>query len=544
MGVLLPLMRQLSIVDKKIGIVRFEPNWAQLQLIEEVERQLQTRGRVRLILLKARQLGMSTVSEALAFHLLFMVPYYRAMILANKEKSAQSILNMTKLFWETSPYRRLYTLKYNSRNDLAWRETHSSIKIATAGRTTASDLGRGDTLHFLHASEVAFWFSPEDVMLSVEQTMPNSEMTACILESTANGIGNYFERTWKDATAGDVEYVPMFFSWLDHYEYDADYARIDSTQPLGPLDDEERTLTALGATKAQLVWRRWMIRNKTQGDPLKFAQEYPATPEQAFIATGTNVFNYPLLKAAYEPQPGVPGRLLRHGQQVTFEVDPAGPLLMFKRPNDRDDDWSNYVVAGDPTHRTRMGNDYACAQVFNRRTLEQVAVWRGRIDPGHFGEELFKLGLYFNTALVSSEVEGPSSAAIGALQQMNYPRIYRRARPDATPGKQGGDIWGWMTTMQSKHFMMGVVKKYLADQSLTIHDAITFGEMRDYITDEDGKMRPADNEKGHDDTVMALAQALACHYLEGPMMPYGSNTEPVQPWGDEAPPWESWPEAS
>jgi hypothetical protein len=124
---------------------------------------------------------------------------------------------------------------------------------------------------------------------------------------------------------------------------------------------------------------------------------------------------------------------------------------------------------------------------------------------------------------------------------MNYPNIYKRARPDSTPGKQGGDIWGWMTTQQSKHFMMGVAKKYLADGDLEIHDAQTFAEMKEYVTDEDGKMRPADSDKGHDDTVMALAQALACHYLEGPMRPYGSaGPDNTPPWGDGAPPWEAW----
>ena len=537
-------MKQLYVVTKDVGsgITRFDPNWAQLQFISEVERQLADRGRVRLILLKARQLGMSTVSEALAFLFLFVFDNYRAMILANKEKSAQSILNMTKLFWETSPFASMYTMKYNSRNDLAWRETRSSIKIATAGRSTESDIGRGDTLHFLHASEVAFWFAPEGVMTSVDQTLPERDGTAIILESTANGMGNYFERTWKQATAGEIDYVPMFFSWLDHYEYNAEEAKIDSTQPLGPLDEEERALQAMGANKDQLVWRRWMIRNKLQGDPLMFAQEYPAIPEQAFIATGSNVFSYPHLRAAYQPREPVPGVLYREGQHVTFRPDPTGPLMLYAAPNERDQDWSQYIVAGDPTHRTRLGNDYACAQVFNRHTLEQVATWRGRVDPGHFGEELYKLGLYYNTAIVSSEVEGPSSAAIGVLLGMNYSRIYKRARPDSTPGKQGGDIWGWMTTMQSKHFMMGVAKKYLADGSLILHDAQTFAEMKDYIVDEDGKMRPSDNDRGHDDTVMALAQALACHYLEGPMQPYGfgSNPDISPPWGDNPAPWENW----
>lgn len=542
--ILLPMMRQLYIATKDIGlgISKFDPNIVQLRLIGEIEHQLKTKGRVRLITLKARQMGISTVSEAFAFLCLFMYDNYRAQILANREKSAQSILAMTKLFWNTSPFRKLYSLHYNSRNDMSWVETGSSIKIATAGRSTGSDVGRGDTLHFLHASEIAFWHDPYEIMNSISQALPLTQGTTMILESTANGMGNYFEQTWKAATANEVEFTPMFFSWLDHHEYTAEWAKLDGLdQPLGALDDEERALTALGATKSQLIWRRYALKNLCGGDELKFAQEYPAIPEQAFIATGTNVFNYPLLRAAYQPEAGVPGRLYRNGQDVRFEPDPMGPMTLYRAPDELNPEWSQYVVAGDPTHRTRIGNDYACAQVFNRHTLEQVATYRARVEPGGFGQELYKLGLYYNTALVSSEVEGPSSTAIGVLLGMNYPRLYRRERPDNTPGKQKGDIWGWMTTTQSKGFMMGVVKKYLADRSLILHDSQTFEEMRDYITDEDNKMRPADEEHGHDDTVMALAQALACHYLEGPMMPfYGHQSAGNPPWGNGPPPWESW----
>ncbi len=540
---LLPLMQQLHVASKKIGVVPFRLNWAQLLLLEEVEKQFRETGKVRLILLKARQMGMSTFTEALAFLMLFMFENYRATVIANKEKSAQTILAMTKLFWETSPYHAagLDHLHYNSRNDLSWRRSKSSIQVYTAGRTTESDVGRGGMLHFMHASELAFWYAAEGVMSSIMQSLAEVPGSVIILESTANGIGNYFERTWKEATSGDEnDYTPMFFSWLNHFEYNAEYARLDATQPLGKLSEEEKALKALGASKSQLVWRRWCVKNRCQGDELIFAQEYPAIPEQAFIATGTNLFNYPQLRAAYEPMDGTQGVLYRDGQSVTFHPDPTGPLTIFKNPPRGDPEWSNYLVAGDPTHRTHIGDDYACAQVINRHKLEQVAVYRGRVDPGHFGEELFKLGLYYNTALTSSEVEGPSSAAIGVLQGLNYPRIYRRARPDSTPGKQTGDIWGWQTTMQSKHFMMGIVKKYLADGDMIIHDATTFAEMRDYVTDIDGKMGPADKDKGHDDTVMAMAQALACHFLEGPQMPYSGPPDPTPPWGDGTPPWDNW----
>lgn len=526
-NVLLPMCRRLSIVDKRIGVVKLDPNWAQTAFVEDFERQMNTRGRVRTIILKARQLGMSTVTEACLFNMCFIVPHYRGLIVTHEVPASQRLLEMTQLYWDTYPFRSVFSRpKYNSRNDLVWSDTSSGIRIATAGKKGSEGVGRSNTIHFLHASEVAFWDNPEGIMLGLTQAIPDAaEGTAIVLESTANGIGNFFEQTWKKATAGENEYVPLFFPWISHYEYRASAIGIPHYN-LGALDDEERTLQAIGVDDDQLAWRRWMIVNKCNSDPLQFAQEYPATPEQAFIATGTNVFHYPLLYAAYEPEPGVKGRLLRDGQHVTFEHDPTGPLTLYRQPDTGT--WGDYIVAGDPTHTTR--GDYAVAQVLNRRTLEQVAVYRAKVEPMSFGQELFKLGVFYNTALVSSEAEGPSSAAIGQLHALNYPRLYRRARPDATPGKQRGDIWGWMTTRQSKAFMVGVVKKYLVDRSITIHDSETFSEMKDYVIRDGGEMGPADEENGHDDTVMALAQACACNFQEGPILPYGGETTDPPTW--------------
>src|SRR5690606_19575854 len=111
------------------------------------------------------------------------------------------------------------------------------------------------------------------------------------------------------------------------------------------------------------------------------------------------------------------------GMRVTFVHDPQGPLTIFKAPNP-DKDWGVYLVSGDPTRTTR--GDFAVSEVISRHTLEQVAEWRGRTDPGSFAEELFKLGLYYNTAYITAEVEGPGEMTIGKLLGMQYPFLYKR----------------------------------------------------------------------------------------------------------------------
>jgi hypothetical protein len=518
---LLPLIRNLKILTQELQTVPFEPNWAQIEYLRVAEEQLATTGRVRIIVLKARQLGISTVTEALAFTLAFLYNDYRAYVLAHEIPASQNLLIMTRRYWDTYPFKALYGApKHASRNTLAWDSTGSSIHIGTAGNKAT---GRSNTLHFLHASEVAFWPNPREVFLSVRQTVPQSPGTGIVLESTANGMGDLFQETWLASENGDTEYTPLFFPWHRHPRYTASYIGIPYAT-LGHLSSEERALVSMGISDDRLAWRRWAIRNLCQNDLLKFMQEYPATPEEAFIASGTNVFPYDHLAACYEPLQGYKGMLRRNGNQSTFHSSQDGPLTIFSRPSP-DQDWgAYYLVAGDPTHTTR--GDFAVAQVINRRTMEQVAVWRARIDPGTFAEELFKLGMYYNIAMVSNEIEGPGYMTIGKLLGMNYPKIPRRTRADNTPGKLS-ENYGWSTTVQSKNLMIGTLLKYVVDRSITIHDKNTFTEMQNYVTLDNGGYGPA-QENGYDDCVMSLAQAVAIHDSEPPLMAYGQGAVDVR----------------
>jgi hypothetical protein len=244
---------------------------------------------------------------------------------------------------------------------------------------------------------------------------------------------------------------------------------------------------------------------------------------------------------------------MRDGARVKFVADPSGPLVVFSRPSP-DKDWGRYVVGADATHTTF--GDYAVGQVLNRQSLEQVAVFRDRVDPGTFAEEMFKLALWYNTALLAPEKEGPGQHVIGRVLGMNYPNVFQHARIDRTPGKVITDRWGWSTTAQTKHFAVGELLKQVvdginptSDLGLTIHDEKTFSEMKNFVTLPDGRYGNANGED-HDDTVMGMAIAVACHMLDGPLPKYGVNDEPywqTAPDAEleqrtEAPPapWEQW----
>lgn len=526
---LLPLVSTLSIRNKNRDVIPLVPNPAQLAVIREIEYQYGAGLPIRIVNLKARQLGISTITEAVDFLFCFAFPNTNALIVAHEDDSNTHLLNITMHYWETWPFRSLYSTKYAGRKHLEWQESASGIQVVTAGGKGG---GRSRTIHFLHASEVAFWPNP-DLMLGLRQTVPNLPGTFIMLESTAKGIGNYFHSTWLQAVAGDSEFVPMFFPWWFHNEY---------TLPGVPLlhkTDEERALTALlGAgmrvnerltipavpaedIDARLAWRRWAIKNLAENDQLKFEQEYPATPEEAFLSTGRNVFPNQALKVVYEPMAGEQGYLYRDisTNTIKFARDPNGPLTIFRHPSP-DADYGRYFIGGDPTRTTR--GDFAVAQIINRRTLEQVAVLRKRVDPIHYASDLSDLGHFYNDAMLSTETTGPGYATVGALVAMNYPNMWQAKWADKTPGNLA-DQYGFASNVQRKHWAIGMLLSVISDHSIKLHHAITYAELSKYVTLDNGGFGPVDEQQGgFDDCVTSLAIAVLCHLTEPPLPPYGS----------------------
>ena len=531
---LLAFVSELFIITKERGVVRLGDvmNYAQRELVLDCERQLRENGRVRIITLKARQIGISTVIEAVIFALSILFRDFHSLILSHEKDSAEHILTMTKRYWNTYLFKEFHDEKYNGRTHLAWSDIGSDIKIATAKN---EDAGRSKTIQALHASEVAFWDAPEVLMNGLRNSIPNHGLTAIFLESTANGIGNYFHRMWNEASKNESEYTPLFFPWWKHPEYTAQFLTGDdyTRYALHHLDDEERQLRhQFQLPDERLIWRRWAIINLCQGSLDKFHQEYPSSAHEAFISTGRNVFPLTKLVAHYEPLKGVRGQLIEVGGKLQFHEHASGPLTVYAYPSD-DKDWGVYLIGADPTHTT--AGDNACAHVINRRTLEVVASYRKKIDPVNFAADLRRLGYYYNSALIAPEKTGPGYATIGALLASNYPFVYQTQKVDTTPGSMN-DTYGWGTNRQTKHLAIShLVKAFMdpvnnvggAKYGLMVHDEPTMVELRDYVTTEDGQGYENGDGSFFDDGVMALAIAVTVHNIEPPVPAYSRDDAPT-----------------
>ena len=219
----------LKIQDKAGRLVPLRFNPLQLKLYDEIERQSQAGRPVRVIILKARQIGFSTAVAALFYQRAATIPNTHAMIVAHKADASANIFNKAKLFWECSPTEVRPLRKAANARELIFENPsakseerakdpglRSRIEIETAGNR---DAGRSATIQLLHLSELAFWPHAEQTMASLMQAVPNLPGTMVVIESTANGAGGAFYQQWQRASKGQSAFAPLFFPWFEHGEY-------------------------------------------------------------------------------------------------------------------------------------------------------------------------------------------------------------------------------------------------------------------------------------------------------------------------------------
>lgn len=561
-----PFIMRLYVVDKALGVKQLKDiiHPAQLDIIELVNECINERKPCRIIVLKARQIGMSTIIEAIQFTLSFLMRRMRGLVLSQDLDNSEHLLSMTQNYFDTFFAADAYTQKNRSAKTLSWVETGSSIRITTANNKNS---GRGRTLHFLHASEVGFWDNAETLMTGLAQALPPIPNTFIFLESTANGLGNYFHKTWEAACSNDIDYVPRFYPWWTHPEYKGSQLKLPPIA--GALDDEEKKLVKLfkNPPKARwnsfkcepldseeildrLIWRRYAIRNLCEGDINRFHQEYPATPDEAFLSTGQNVFPAEELDQVFDEENPRVGEMVREGEKVRFQASHRGHFKLYREPVPG----HKYLVAGDPKRAT-IG-DYSCAQVIDRHTWEQVGVYRCKTsDPPSFGQMMMNIGKYYNTALLVNELEGGGTGVVAVMQAQGYPYIWRHKKAERFKG-QIDNTYGWSTNYRTKSEALGNLLKCIRDQTITIHDRDTYAELKNYVSLAGGKFGNGE-DTDHDDTVMALSIGITVTIYESHEIVSEMDNEPstfnptirreakLKPQIKEnimadTPPWENW----
>lgn len=487
---------------------------------------------VRVIWLKARQHGISTYCEGKIFHSIVNNPFRNALIIAHEDKASQNLFSMSKLFHEELPPAIRPMKKYSNEQALTFENptTNDDEKYANPGLrskvtvATAKNVqtARSNTIHALHASEVAFWDDPETLMTGVMQCVPDTPNSMIFIESTANGVGGWFYDFWKKSERGETDYLPIFLGWHENPEYTRPFsspaekkAFVESVMAVS-LDDkgneiksEERILReTLNLSWEQLNWRRWCIANKLNGDIDKFHQEYPATPDEAFIASGRPVFPVTALKKYQENicSPIKTGYLNDTKDNIDFVDDSKGYVKIWKMPQP-----NRFYVIGADVAEGNVNGDYSCAVVLDE-DFSLVASWHGHVDPDVFGEEIRKLAMFYNEAYTGVESNNNGSSTLRTLVKKEYWNIYYQKSYSKISEAVTQKI-GWNTNIRTKPLMINSLTAYIREMWLELPWDVLISECFTYVKGDDGITTNAQNGC-HDDTVMALAIALQL-LLEG-----------------------------
>ena len=519
-----PLLERLTIRTKSAKLVRLTRNspfaWAQREFVKEVEWQYNHTLPVRIAILKGRQLGVSTLSEAILFLWCFLHPGTNSLVLSKENEDSEYLYSMSKMYWEKGPFYGLYDTKYYTQTNIEWAEPlGSTMRTATA---TKDEVGRGRTLHAVHCSEVGFWPDAETLVPGLMTAIPNEHGTICILESTAKGVGGYWYDTWQEAITpqGNSQFTPMFFPWYLHDEYEIRGTHLQYRD----LDDEEKELLDAfpEMTIPKLAWRRRKIASLPKKET-GFHEEYPCTENEAFLATGSNVFPIVKVKTQYHPDVECDrGFLYNDNGRITWLDTPTGHTYVYTPPDRQGR--RQYVVAVDPTWSVE--GDPCCIQVLDRTSMEQVCVWHGSADPTTIGEISLLLGLWYNQALMNTEVQGGGRGVLTVWREANYPNIWTTRKPDKV--RKSDQVLGWNTTYESKNLLLGTMMGLFHRRQLTIHHPATYHELCQYTSLEDGTFGPA-KRSGHDDCVMALGIALMTITTEA------ANVDFARVYGNAAP---------
>lgn len=409
--------------------------------------------------LKARQIGWSTITTSYAFWRVFFHEDTRVLFISKGEREARELLAIVKFGLERMPE------WLRARGPRLLNDTMESMKFSNGSQIdslpSASNPGRGFSGSVVIVDEWAHLPNDEDAWASIE---PTADIGGQIIGlSTANGVGNWFHREWEKAVRKENSFQTMFYSWR-----------------AVPERDEE-----------------WYDRKRRDMLPWVLAQEYPTTPDEAFLKSGNPVFDVEKLSLIQPTAPTVQGSLFALAKRA-FEVheDKFGKLKIWDYPIEG----HVYVIGADVAEGLAHG-DASSAHVIDARTSRVVAHWHGRVDPDLFGEELFALGTHYYGALMGVESNNHGISVVSALKRMTYPRLWRRREIGATT-TQMSTRYGFLTTKESKPLMIDDLAKALRND-LDVTCADTLRELRNYVRDDKGKM----SGSPFDDRVMSLGIA-------------------------------------
>jgi hypothetical protein len=481
------------------------------------------------VILKGRQLGITTVSLALDLYWQFTHPGWQGTLVSDTEENRDMFRSTLGMYIEGLPKEYKIPLVAHNRNQMVLKN-RSRIFYQIAGNK--SRLGQGKAITYLHATETASWGNEEGLASLIASLAEKNPERLYIFESTAQGF-NMFHDMYKTAKSAKTQRA-IFCGWWRNEYYSVDpESNIYKVYWDGKLTGEEKEwvkdikkLYGVEINSRQMAWWRWKMHEGIKDESLMY-QEFPPTEDYAFVMTGTSFFSNSrctdAAKAAKKEQPDhfryVFGQLFQD-TEVLPSTERLGTLKVWEEPIDT----AYYVIGADPAYGSSDWADRFCIQVFRCYAdgLDQVAEFAtSEMNTYQFAWVIAHLAGAYKNSTLNLEVNGPGQAVINEIRNLkriavstggalghglldvlgsmtNY--IWRR---NDTLGGLSNSI-GYLTTSNSKERMLQYMKDSFEREMMKIRSMDTLEEMKTIVR-EDGFIGAPGRAK--DDRVIACALA-------------------------------------
>ena len=520
--------KYLRIRSKEGVVVPFNLLPSQEPLYQVIKSQEESGRPVRIVVLKARQQGISSLCIAYTFWKAVTTRNYNCVVIAHDRDTSERLLEIAGFMYDELPENVKPMRRYRSKSEILFEnpkeaERHrnpglrSRIEIKTAGHSVS---GRGLTIHSLHCTEVSSYERPDEILASLAPAVPLAPGTNIFIESTGafTPSGRWFKDLWEASKRGETPYTPVFVPWYVNPEYRLP-RKLARTWLQDPLTTEEIDLMKrYGLDKYQIAWRRYKIAEFPNGER-DFNREFPADDRDVWLGVGIPFFNSETSKMlqGMVREPIVKMRVTEN--KMSISDDPN--FLIWEMPQDN----AFYVVGVDTASGT--GGSYSVAQVirmdYPKATL--VASFRDKIDPVALAGVVFQIAKFYREALLSIEINGAGISTQHLVRDKGYYKFFRWRYLDHVSGDRPSQKVGWETNSTSKPLMMQHFK-YVVERGLVeVPCAQTVQEMVNLIDDERGAATAPPGE--NDDLAMALAIAVYTAFLERRAYAWLSET-PVQ----------------
>jgi len=480
----------MKIVNKNGRLVPFRLNPQQIDLLRNMDKYN--------VVLKSRQLGISSLSCAYSVYLAMTRPSTHCLLASYSIDSATAIFEKLKQLYNELPDVLKVPMINNNKKELKFTN-FSRITVTTIGNKM---IGRGSTIQFCHISEVGFC---KDVitkqLLAVEQCLtPTGQI---ILESTANGM-NQFSEIWGKAERGDSMYKPFFYGWVndkimfkeEYKMFNERYIKLHGKLPeLSELDDTEKALMELGADLEQIVWRRMKIAN---ADIDSFNQEFPSTPLEAFLNTSNNVFESKPIQDRLNFIHEV--KTISKPNNLPTVASPwfGRGLNMYYAPEFD----MRYFIGVDCSEG--LGQDYSAIEIINAEGVQCCEFKSNTIKPFQFAELVNDLAVFYNKGYLVVEKASSGHTVIDKLKnEYKYTNMHKHKEYD----QRGQTVRkaGFIMNAKTKPMIINNFVELLSTNQILINSKDLLSEMK-LFQYENGSMNASRGY--HDDLVISFALAL------------------------------------